>query len=207
NARYYNRVGEELRLESGRRDGRNSWYAGVGTGWNVTDRFSLGVHYDYFRAKSGDLRDPDTGVTFDGPKRSTALLSLTGEYAFWPPAGSADPAAQFVAAEPAVAVDVDAAELPGEHFVGGRLAAADESVAVGVQGLEVHAVLARQHRGGFERADDHLLPAGLAEGGHAGLALAAVRPRGRLVGCRQRRGLYLGEGGRGCQQHGERGDW
>ena len=80
--RYYNRVGEDLRLDSGRRDGRNSWYAGVGTGWNVTDRFSLGVHYDYFRAKAGEVRDPDTGVRFDGPKRSTALLSLTGEYMF-----------------------------------------------------------------------------------------------------------------------------
>src|SRR5690606_30162876 len=41
NARYCSRVGDELRLESGRRDGRNSWYAGVGTGWYVTDRFSL----------------------------------------------------------------------------------------------------------------------------------------------------------------------
>lgn len=80
--RYYNRVGEDLRLDSGRRDGRNSWYAGVGTGWNVTDRFSLGVHYDYFRAKAGEVRDPDTGARFDGPKRSTALLSLTGEYMF-----------------------------------------------------------------------------------------------------------------------------
>jgi OOP family OmpA-OmpF porin/outer membrane immunogenic protein len=82
NARYYNRLGEELRLDSGRRDGRNSWYAGVGTGWNVTERFSVGVHYDYFRAKSGELRDPATGIEFEGPKRSTALLGLTGEYTF-----------------------------------------------------------------------------------------------------------------------------
>lgn len=82
NADYYNSVGQDLGLESGGRDGRNSWYAGVGTGWNVTDRFSVGVHYDYFRAKSGDLRDPATGIEFEGPKRSTALLSLTGEYTF-----------------------------------------------------------------------------------------------------------------------------
>ena len=82
NADYYNSVGQDLGLESGGRDGRNSWYAGVGTGWNATERFSVGVHYDYFRAKSGDLRDPVTGVEFEGPKRSTALLSLTGEYTF-----------------------------------------------------------------------------------------------------------------------------
>ncbi len=79
---YYNSVGEDLGLESGGTSGRNSWYAGVGTGWNATENFSVGVHYDYFRAKAGDVRDPATGVTFDGPKRSTALLSLTAEYAF-----------------------------------------------------------------------------------------------------------------------------
>ncbi|WP_024889042.1 outer membrane protein [Luteimonas huabeiensis] len=81
-ADYYNSVGQDLGLESGGRDGRNSWYAGIGTGWNATERFSIGVHYDYFRAKSGDLRDPATGVEFEGPKRSTALLGLTAEYAF-----------------------------------------------------------------------------------------------------------------------------
>lgn len=82
NARYYNSVGEELGLTSGGRDGRNSWYAGLGTGWNATDNFSVGVHYDYFRAKSGDLRDPATGFEFSGPKRSTALLSVTADFAF-----------------------------------------------------------------------------------------------------------------------------
>lgn len=79
---YYNSVGEDLGLESGGRDGRNSWYAGVGTGWNATENFSVGLHYDYFRAKSGEFRDPVTGARFDGPKRSTALLGLTAEYAF-----------------------------------------------------------------------------------------------------------------------------
>lgn len=82
NAEYYNSVGEELGLSSGGSDGRNSWYAGIGTGWNATENFSVGVHYDYFRAKSGELRDPDTGIEFEGPKRSTALLSVTAEYAF-----------------------------------------------------------------------------------------------------------------------------
>ncbi len=82
NVDYYNSVGENLGLESGGSDGRNSWYAGVGTGWNATQNFSVGLHYDYFRAKSGDLREPVTGATFEGPKRSTALLGLTAEYAF-----------------------------------------------------------------------------------------------------------------------------
>ncbi|WP_149194401.1 outer membrane protein [Luteimonas suaedae] len=81
-ADYYDTIGEELGIESGRREGRNSWYAGIGTGWNATENFSIGVHYDYFRAKSGTLRDTDTGQEVDGPKRSTALLGLTGEYAF-----------------------------------------------------------------------------------------------------------------------------
>lgn len=82
NAHYYNSVGQDLGLERGGRDGRGSWYAGLGTGWNVNNNFSVGVHYDYFRAKAGELRDPDTGITFNGPKRSTALLGLTAEYAF-----------------------------------------------------------------------------------------------------------------------------
>lgn len=82
NARYYNSVGQELGLVSGGRDGRNSWYGGLGTGWNATERFSVGVHYDYFRAKTGDLRDPETGIEFAGPKRSTALLGLTAEVTF-----------------------------------------------------------------------------------------------------------------------------
>jgi outer membrane immunogenic protein len=82
NANYYNSAGEELGLTDGGRDGRNSWYAGLGTGWNATEHFSVGLHYDYFRAKSGELRDPTTGIKFDGPKRSTALLGVTAEYAF-----------------------------------------------------------------------------------------------------------------------------
>jgi outer membrane immunogenic protein len=81
-ADYYNSVGQQLGLESGGSDGRNSWYAGLGTGWNATERFSVGVHYDYFRARSGDLRDPATGIEFEGPKRSTALMSVTAELTF-----------------------------------------------------------------------------------------------------------------------------
>ena len=79
---YYNTVGQELRVRSGRQPGRNSWYAGVGTGWNATENFSIGLHYDYHRAKSGTFIDEDSGVEIDGPKRSTALVGLTAEYAF-----------------------------------------------------------------------------------------------------------------------------
>lgn len=80
--RYFNELGQELRLRRGGRSGRNSWYAGIGTGWNANEHLSIGVHYDYFRAKAGRVQDPDTGIEFAGPKRSTALLSLTAEYAF-----------------------------------------------------------------------------------------------------------------------------
>ena len=79
---YYNGVDQELRVRSGRQPGRNSWYAGIGTGWNATENFSIGVHYDYHRAKSGTFIDEDSGVEIDGPKRSTALVGLTAEYAF-----------------------------------------------------------------------------------------------------------------------------
>ncbi len=82
NARYYNSVGQELGLRSGGNDGRNSWYAGVGTGWQATPNFSVGVHYDYFRAKTGDLWDPETGAEFEGPKRASSMLSVAAEYAF-----------------------------------------------------------------------------------------------------------------------------
>ena len=82
NADYYNSFREELGIEDGGNDGRNSWYAGIGTGWNATENFAVGVHYDYYRAKSGSVRDTATGIEFDGPKRSTALLGVTAEYAF-----------------------------------------------------------------------------------------------------------------------------
>lgn len=79
---YYNTIGEELGIRSGRTSGRNSWYAGVGTGWQASENMSVGLHYDYYRAKSGTLFDEGTGVEIDGPKRSTALVGLTAEYAF-----------------------------------------------------------------------------------------------------------------------------
>ena len=82
NIDYYNTVGENLGLDDGRRAGRNSWYAGLGTGWNATENFSVGLHYDYYRAKSGRISVPETNISFEGPKRSTAVLGLTAEYSF-----------------------------------------------------------------------------------------------------------------------------
>ena len=79
---YFNTVGQELRVRSGRDADRHSWYAGVGTGWNATENFSVGLHYDYHRAKSGTFIDEDSGAEVDGPKRSTALVGLTAEYTF-----------------------------------------------------------------------------------------------------------------------------
>ncbi|MDO5506371.1 MAG: outer membrane beta-barrel protein [Pseudoxanthomonas suwonensis] len=79
---YYNTVGETIGVDDGSRDGRNSWYAGIGTGWNATENLSIGLHYDYYRAKSGRVSIPDTNISFEGPKRSTAVLGLSAEYAF-----------------------------------------------------------------------------------------------------------------------------
>lgn len=82
NIDYYNTIGENLGLDSGRRAGRNSWYAGVGTGWNASENLSIGLHYDYYRAKSGRINVPNTSISFEGPKRSTAVLGLSAEYSF-----------------------------------------------------------------------------------------------------------------------------
>jgi OOP family OmpA-OmpF porin len=46
------------------------WYAGVGLGYDVTNHFSIGAAYDYYRAKEyGVSRSPD-------------LISVGGEYRF-----------------------------------------------------------------------------------------------------------------------------
>lgn len=81
NVTYYNTVGEQLGIDDGRRAGRNSWYAGVGTGYNVNENLSVGVSYDYYRARSGRV-DLGNNISFEGPKRSTAVLGLNAEYSF-----------------------------------------------------------------------------------------------------------------------------
>jgi len=79
---YNNSVGQDLHLSSGGRAGRGSWYGGVGTGWDINEHFGVGVQYDYFHANAGKVRNDDTGETRADLKRSTGIVSLTGEYRF-----------------------------------------------------------------------------------------------------------------------------
>jgi OOP family OmpA-OmpF porin/outer membrane immunogenic protein len=82
NDRYYDTVGQELGFSDGDRPGRGSWYAGLGTGWDVDEHFGVGVRYDYFHANAGHYTNPDTGERITGLKRSTGIVSLVGEYRF-----------------------------------------------------------------------------------------------------------------------------
>lgn len=82
NQRYYDTLNQDLGFSDGDRPGRGSWYAGIGTGWDVNEHFSVGVQYDYFHANAGRYRNPATGETITGLKRSTGIVSLTGEYRF-----------------------------------------------------------------------------------------------------------------------------
>ncbi|MGF6493665.1 outer membrane immunogenic protein [Luteibacter sp. 621] len=79
---YNNSFGQDLGLSSGGRPNRGSWYAGIGTGWDINEHFGVGVSYDYFHANAGKLVDNTTGATQPDLKRSTGLLSLAGEYRF-----------------------------------------------------------------------------------------------------------------------------
>lgn len=80
--RYYNSLGQQLGFDSGRRPDRGSWYAGVGTGWDVSEHFGVGVQYDYFHANAGRITDPVSGTRMAGLKRSTGMVSISGEYRF-----------------------------------------------------------------------------------------------------------------------------
>lgn len=82
NNNYNNSLGQDLGLTSGGRSGRGSWYAGVGTGWDITEQVSLGVNYDYFHANAGKIKSTTTGEVTQGLKRSTGIVSLSGEYRF-----------------------------------------------------------------------------------------------------------------------------
>ncbi|TBR40383.1 MULTISPECIES: outer membrane protein [Dyella] len=82
NDKYYNSVGQDLGFSSGGNSGRASWYAGVGTGWDINERFGLGLQYDYFHANAGKIKNNETGETQPGLKRSTGLVSLNAEYRF-----------------------------------------------------------------------------------------------------------------------------
>lgn len=82
NNNYNNSLGQDLGLTSGGRSGRGSWYAGVGTGWDINENVSLGVNYDYFHANAGKIKNTTTGEVTQGLKRSTGIVSLSGEYRF-----------------------------------------------------------------------------------------------------------------------------
>ncbi|TCV95789.1 OOP family OmpA-OmpF porin/outer membrane immunogenic protein [Luteibacter rhizovicinus] len=82
NNNYNNSVGQDLGLSNGGRAGRGSWYAGVGTGWDINEHFGVGLNYDYYHANAGKIRNDATGVTTSDLKRSTGIISLAGEYRF-----------------------------------------------------------------------------------------------------------------------------
>jgi OOP family OmpA-OmpF porin/outer membrane immunogenic protein len=82
NNRYYDTLGQQLGFSNGKHAGRSSWYAGVGTGWDINEHFGVGVQYDYFHANAGHYTNPATGERVNGLKRSTGIVSLTGEYRF-----------------------------------------------------------------------------------------------------------------------------
>ncbi|MEV8521822.1 porin family protein [Dyella marensis] len=79
---YNNSLGQDLGLTDGGRSGRGSWYGGFGTGWDITEQVSLGVNYDYFHANAGKIKNTATGEVTQGLKRSTGIVSLSGEYRF-----------------------------------------------------------------------------------------------------------------------------
>ncbi len=60
---------------------RGGYYAGIGTGWDINERFGLGVKYDYFHASAGSIHDVPTNADF-GVRRSTGIVSLDAEYRF-----------------------------------------------------------------------------------------------------------------------------
>lgn len=82
NDNYYNSAGQDLGFSNGGRAGRSSWYAGIGTGWDINERFGLGLQYDYFHANAGKIKNNETGETQAGLKRSTGIVSVNAEYRF-----------------------------------------------------------------------------------------------------------------------------
>jgi OOP family OmpA-OmpF porin/outer membrane immunogenic protein len=79
---YNNSVGQSLGLSNGGRPNRGSWYGGVGTGWDINNHASIGVTYDYYHANAGKIHNDVTGESTADFKRSTGVVSLSGEYRF-----------------------------------------------------------------------------------------------------------------------------
>jgi outer membrane immunogenic protein len=82
NNNYNNSVGQDLGFSNGGNAKRGSFYAGLGTGWDINEHFGVGVAYDYFHASAGRVRNNDTGETTPGLKRSTGIASIAAEYRF-----------------------------------------------------------------------------------------------------------------------------
>lgn len=64
------------------RPGHDSWYAGVGTGWDISEHWGIGVSYDYYHASAGKIINTVTGEQTADLKRTTGIVSITGEYRF-----------------------------------------------------------------------------------------------------------------------------
>jgi len=78
---YSSAVDQNLGVVTTAKAGRDSWYAGVGTGWDIDEHWGVGLSYDYYHANAGKVRLGTGGETAT-LKRSTSILSLTGEYRF-----------------------------------------------------------------------------------------------------------------------------
>jgi OOP family OmpA-OmpF porin/outer membrane immunogenic protein len=76
----YDNVDQNLGEFTTAKAGRNGWYAGVGTGWDIDEHWGVGLSYDYYHANAGRVRLADQEIAT--LKRSTSILSLTGEYRF-----------------------------------------------------------------------------------------------------------------------------
>ena len=76
----YDDVGQNLGEFTTAKAGRDGWYAGVGTGWDIDEHWGVGLSYDYYHANAGRVRLTDQDIAT--LKRSTSILSLTGEYRF-----------------------------------------------------------------------------------------------------------------------------
>ncbi|GAB2586041.1 porin family protein [Dyella jejuensis] len=64
------------------RPGHDSYYAGIGTGWDINEHWGIGLSYDYYHAGAGKILNTATGSETTDLKRSTSIVSITGEYRF-----------------------------------------------------------------------------------------------------------------------------
>lgn len=60
---------------------RGGYYVGIGTGWDISEHFGLGLKYDYYHASAGNVHDVPSNSDF-AVRRSTGIVSLAAEYRF-----------------------------------------------------------------------------------------------------------------------------